>query len=43
VEADIRAAVPGASVLTHVEPLGRPESYQDMGLDEPAPPGKGDA
>ena len=40
VEDDIRAAVPGASVLTHVEPLGRPESYQDMGLDEPAPPGK---
>jgi len=33
VEDDIRAALPGAAVLTHVEPIGRPESYQDMGLD----------
>ena len=33
VEDDIRAAVPGAAVLTHVEPLGRPESYQDIDLD----------
>ena len=33
VEDDIRAALPGAAVLTHVEPLGRPESYQDMDLD----------
>lgn len=38
VENDIRAAVPGAGVFTHVEPLGWPESYQDMGLDEPASP-----
>ena len=36
VEDDIRAALPGAAVLTHVEPLGRPESYQDMDLDGPA-------
>lgn len=33
VEDDIRAALPGATVLTHVEPLGQPESYQDMNLD----------
>jgi cation diffusion facilitator family transporter len=33
VEDDVRAAVPGAAVLTHVEPLGRPESYQDIDLD----------
>jgi cation diffusion facilitator family transporter len=33
VEDAIRAALPGISVLTHVEPLGRPESYQDIGLD----------
>jgi cation diffusion facilitator family transporter len=33
VESAIRAALPGISVLTHVEPLGRPESYQDMDLD----------
>ncbi|HZM46301.1 MAG TPA: cation diffusion facilitator family transporter [Burkholderiales bacterium] len=36
VEDDILAALPGAAVLTHVEPLGRPESYQDMELDAPA-------
>jgi cation diffusion facilitator family transporter len=36
VEDDIREALPGAAVLTHVEPLGRPESYQDMELDAPA-------
>jgi len=33
VEVDIRAALPDAAVLTHVEPLGYPESYQDAGLD----------
>lgn len=32
VENAIREALPGISVLTHVEPLGRPESYQDMDL-----------
>ena len=33
VEREIREALPGTAVLTHVEPLGRPESYQDMDLD----------
>ncbi len=33
VEDDIRATLPGATVMTHVEPLGYPESYQDMDLD----------
>src|SRR5262245_51323707 len=33
VEHDIRTALPDSSVLTHVEPLGDPESYRDMGLD----------
>lgn len=34
VENDIREALPGASVLTHVEPLGHPESYRDIELDQ---------
>jgi cation diffusion facilitator family transporter len=33
VEVDIRAALPDAAVMTHVEPLGYPESYRDMDLD----------
>jgi cation diffusion facilitator family transporter len=33
VERDIREVQPGVNVLTHVEPLGDPESYRDMGLD----------
>jgi cation diffusion facilitator family transporter len=33
VETDIRAALPNATVMTHVEPLGYPESYRDMDLD----------
>jgi cation diffusion facilitator family transporter len=33
VEHAIRAALPDTTVLTHVEPLGHPESYRDMGLD----------
>src|SRR5262252_9602724 len=33
IEEDIRGALPGASILTHVEPIGRLESYQDMELD----------
>jgi cation diffusion facilitator family transporter len=36
VEDDIRAVLPGAAVLTHVEPLHRLESYQDMELEPPA-------
>jgi cation diffusion facilitator family transporter len=30
----IREVLPGASVLTHVEPLGHPESYRDLDFDE---------
>jgi cation diffusion facilitator family transporter len=33
VEDEIRKTLPGATVMTHVEPLGYPESYQDMDLD----------
>jgi len=33
VERDIREVLPDAAVLTHVEPLGHPESYRDMDLD----------
>jgi cation diffusion facilitator family transporter len=33
VEQGIRSALPDAAVLTHVEPLGYPESYQDAGFD----------
>jgi cation diffusion facilitator family transporter len=33
VEHDIRESLPDAVLLTHVEPLGDPESYRDMGLD----------
>ncbi|MEK6594877.1 MAG: cation diffusion facilitator family transporter [Pseudomonadota bacterium] len=33
VEHDICEALPGASVLTHIEPLGHPESYRDIDLD----------
>jgi hypothetical protein len=33
VEGAIRAVLPDASVATHVEPLGYPESYRDIDLD----------
>jgi len=33
VEHDLRAVLPDAAVLTHVEPIGDPESYRDMDLD----------
>jgi cation diffusion facilitator family transporter len=33
VEHDIHESLPDVAVLTHVEPLGDPESYRDMGLD----------
>jgi cation diffusion facilitator family transporter len=33
VEDEIRAALPDAVVLTHVEPIGYPESYQDEDFD----------
>jgi len=37
VEADIRSALPGASAMTHVEPLGDPASLDDVELDRPPP------
>jgi cation diffusion facilitator family transporter len=37
VEHDIHEVLPGVAVLTHVEPLGDPESYRDMGLDPDEP------
>lgn len=33
IEHDIRTALPGAIVLTHLEPIGHPASYRDMDLD----------
>jgi len=33
VERDIRAAVPGATVFTHLEPAGDPKSWEDTSLD----------
>jgi cation diffusion facilitator family transporter len=33
VERDIRAAVPGATVFTHLEPIGDPAAWQDIPLD----------
>jgi cation diffusion facilitator family transporter len=33
VERDIRAAVPGTTVMTHLEPIGDPASYADIELD----------
>ncbi|MDH5535017.1 MAG: cation diffusion facilitator family transporter [Betaproteobacteria bacterium] len=33
IEADVRAALPGSSVFTHLEPLGHPASYRDIELD----------
>jgi cation diffusion facilitator family transporter len=32
-ERDIRAAVPGATVFTHLEPIGDPAAWQDIPLD----------
>jgi divalent metal cation (Fe/Co/Zn/Cd) transporter len=36
IEADIRRAVPNASVLTHLESLQDPVSWEDVGLDRDA-------
>ena len=36
IEADIRIAVPGASVLTHLESLQDPASWEDLALDREA-------
>jgi len=33
IEADIRTAVPGANVFTHLEPLGDKASYEDQSLE----------
>lgn len=33
VERDIRAAVPGATVFTHLEPVGDPAAWEDTSLD----------
>ena len=38
IEADIRGAIPNASVLTHLESLDDPASWDDMTLDRGAPP-----
>jgi divalent metal cation (Fe/Co/Zn/Cd) transporter len=32
-EREIRAAVPGATVFTHLEPIGDPAAWQDLTLD----------
>ena len=32
-EREIRIAIPGATVLTHVEPIGDPRAWQDTSLD----------
>jgi cation diffusion facilitator family transporter len=34
-EREIRAAVPGATVFTHLEPIGDPAAWQDLTLDRP--------
>ena len=33
IEERIRSLVPNASILTHIEPISHPSSYDDMGLD----------
>jgi cation diffusion facilitator family transporter len=33
IERDIRAALPGATVFTHLEPIGDPAAWQDISLD----------
>jgi cation diffusion facilitator family transporter len=39
-EREIRAAVPGATVFTHLEPIGDPAAWQDLTFDRPDnPPG----
>ena len=37
-EHDLRAAVPGSTVFTHLEPLEDPESFQDTALERSAAP-----
>lgn len=38
IEADIRRAIPNASVLTHLESLDDPASWDDVALDRGSPP-----
>ncbi len=38
IEADIRAALPEATVFTHLESLDDPASWEDVGLDGRSPP-----
>ncbi len=38
IEADIRGALPNATVLTHLESLDDPASWDDITLDRPRPP-----
>ncbi len=33
IERDIRAALPSATVFTHLEPIGDPAAWQDISLD----------
>jgi cation diffusion facilitator family transporter len=35
IEGDIRAAIPGATVFTHLEPIGDPAAWEDTSLDRP--------
>ena len=37
VEAQVRAALPGTTVLTHLEPMEDPASWEDQELDRAAP------
>ncbi len=39
IEADIRAAIPQVSMLTHLEPLDDPASWEDVALDRAGGPG----
>jgi len=41
IELEIAAAVPNASVLTHLEAVEDPASFQDQGLDRPSSDGPG--
>lgn len=36
IEADLRAAVPNATIFTHLEPAGEPSALEDQALDRPS-------
>ncbi|MCS6773128.1 MAG: cation diffusion facilitator family transporter [Anaerolineae bacterium] len=42
-EADLRAAVPHATIFTHLEPAGEPSAMEDQALDRPQRPSTGKA